>query len=86
MISNDRPASALALSAEASAVALWCWSWSVAGVPATEHLVVDLGPSQCRVEMTVPWWAVSYLGIVAVALSRIRRYAEEAAVGRPSTL
>ncbi len=64
-----------------------CWSWRVAGVPATEHVVVDLGPSQCRVEMTVPWWAASYLGVIAVALSRIRRYAEEAAgTGRPLTL
>jgi hypothetical protein len=52
------------------------WSWRVAGVPATEHTVVTTGPSRCRVSMSVPWWAPGYLGVVAVALTRIRRRAE----------
>jgi hypothetical protein len=52
------------------------WSWRVAGMPATEHSVISHGPSRCRVEMSVPWWAVSYLGVVGLALLRIRRRAE----------
>ena len=53
------------------------WSWRVAGVSATEHAVTATGPSQCRLEMTVPWWAPAYLGVVAPALGRIRRRAED---------
>ncbi len=52
------------------------WSWRVAGVPATEHSVTMKAPSRCRVEMSVPWWATAYLGVVAVALRNIRRRAE----------
>jgi hypothetical protein len=55
------------------------WSWRVAGVPAAEHAVISRGPSRCRVEMSVPWWAVAYLGVVKVALMRIRRRAERVA-------
>lgn len=57
------------------------WTWRVAGVPATGHTVTSTGPSTCRVEMSVPWWAPAYLGVVAVALPRIRRRAEERAKG-----
>ena len=49
------------------------WSWRVAGVRATEHVVTDLGPSRCEVGMSVPWWGPAYLGVIALALSRIRR-------------
>ena len=49
------------------------WSWRVAGVRATEHAVLARGPARCRVEMSVPWWGAAYLGVVAVALGRIRR-------------
>ncbi|WP_122817916.1 SRPBCC family protein [Nocardioides pantholopis] len=52
------------------------WSWRVAGVPATEHAVTRTGPDACRVEMAVPWWAPAYLGVVRLALTRIRRRAE----------
>jgi Polyketide cyclase / dehydrase and lipid transport len=52
------------------------WSWRVAGVPATEHRVMSLGPDRSRVEMTVPWWSASYLAVVAIALRRIRTRAE----------
>ena len=55
------------------------WSWKVAGVPATSHRVAERGPSRCRVEMSVPWVAPAYLGVVALALSRIRRRVEDAA-------
>jgi hypothetical protein len=61
--------------------ARWSWSWRVAGVPATEHSVTATGPSRCRVEMSVPLWAPAYLGVVGVALARIRRRAEDAALG-----
>ena len=57
------------------------WSWRVAGVPATDHSVIAKGSSRCRVEMSVPWWAPAYLSVVALALSRIRRRAEERARG-----
>jgi hypothetical protein len=55
------------------------WSWRVAGVHATEHSVVDTSPSSCRVEMSVPWWAAAYLGVVGLALLRIRRRVESRA-------
>lgn len=58
------------------------WSWRVAGVPATGHSVITTGPAQCRVEMSVPWWAPAYLVVVALALRRIRRRAEDAAATR----
>lgn len=57
------------------------WSWRVAGVPATTHTVVSRGPSACRVEVSVPWLAPAYLGVVALALRRIRRRVEAAARG-----
>jgi hypothetical protein len=55
------------------------WSWRVAGVAATEHRVFAQGASRCRVEMSVPWLAPAYLGVVALALARIRRRVEDSA-------
>lgn len=52
------------------------WSWRVAGVPATDHTVTALGPDRCRVEMSVPWVAAGYLGVIGVALARIKRRAD----------
>lgn len=52
------------------------WTWRVAGVPATGHGVTRTGPTSCRLEMWVPWWAPGYLAVVALALPRIRRRAE----------
>lgn len=61
----------------------WCedgprrsWSWRVAGVHATEHTVTALSSATCRVHMSVPWWAPAYLGVIALALTRIRRRVE----------
>ena len=48
------------------------WAWRVARVPATTHTVVERGSGSCRVEMSVPWLAPAYLGVVAPALRRIR--------------
>jgi hypothetical protein len=55
------------------------WSWTVAGVPATTHSVTAYGTSRCRVEMSVPLLASGYLGVVALALVRIRRRVEDKA-------
>jgi hypothetical protein len=52
------------------------WSWRVAAVHATEHTVVSTGASTCRVEMNVPWPAAPYLGVVGLALMRIRTRVE----------
>ena len=54
------------------------WSWRVGGVRATEHSVTVTGPRTCRLEMSVPWWAPAYLGVIAVALRRIRQRTERA--------
>ncbi|NNE95428.1 MAG: SRPBCC family protein [Acidimicrobiales bacterium] len=53
------------------------WTWKVAGLPATEHLVVPDGDS-CRAGFGVPWAAIAYLGVCHLALRRI----EDLAVGR----
>lgn len=57
------------------------WAWRVRGVRATSHTVHTTGPGRCRVEMGVPVWAPAYLVVVAPALHRIRRRAEERAGG-----
>lgn len=46
------------------------WDWAVAGVPATGHRVAA-APGGCLVSFDVPWWAVPYLAVCAVALRRI---------------
>lgn len=46
------------------------WAWQVAGVPATHHRVEPSG-SYARASMAVPWWAVGYLSVCAIALRRI---------------
>lgn len=54
----------------------WSWSWRVAGIPATTHSVTAVDADHSRLEMGVPWWAPAYLGVIRVALARIRREVE----------
>ena len=51
------------------------WSWEVAGVKATGHEVITT-PGGCRVRFDVPWWAVAYLPVCAVALAKIQKLVE----------
>lgn len=46
------------------------WDWTVAGVPATGHVVTPVAGG-CRVRFEAPWWATAYLPVCAVALARI---------------
>lgn len=46
------------------------WNWSVAGVPATGHEVIPVGDC-CIARFEVPRWAVPYLTVCSIALSRI---------------
>ena len=46
------------------------WGWKVAGIPATGHEVIPLDDG-CVVRFEVPRWAVAYLPVCAIALSRI---------------
>lgn len=48
------------------------WAWKVAGVPATHHRVEPVG-DHTRAAMSVPLWAVPYLTVCAIGLSRIDR-------------
>jgi uncharacterized protein YndB with AHSA1/START domain len=48
------------------------WAWKVAGVPATGHRVEPAGDG-VRVTMEVPWWALAYATVCALALRRIDR-------------
>ena len=47
------------------------WSWSVAGCPATDHVVEARGPEASRVAFGVPWIAWPYLVVCRVALRRL---------------
>ncbi len=51
------------------------WRWKVAGVTATGHRVVPLGPGRCRVDFEVPAWAAPYGLVCLVALKRLARMA-----------
>ncbi len=48
------------------------WDWSIAGVPATGHLV-EPHPMGCRVTFTAPWWAAPYQLVLARALVELER-------------
>jgi hypothetical protein len=52
------------------------WSWTVRGVGATDH-TVESAAAGTRVSFGVPWLAVPYLGVCAVALRRLDRLAVE---------
>lgn len=53
------------------------WAWRVAGVQATGHRVVDLGPDRCRAELSVPVVLFPYALILRVALGRLAAIATE---------
>lgn len=57
------------------------WSWTVAGIPATDHAVVALGPHRSRAGFGVPWPAAPYLAVCAVALRRLESLAVEKGLG-----
>jgi hypothetical protein len=52
------------------------WSWRVSGIPATGHRIEPLAEKMCRLALEVPFFAVPYLGICAIALRRIASIAE----------
>jgi len=51
------------------------WSWTVAGIPATGHLIEATGSDSCRVTFTIPAWAPFYLPVCRAALRAIGRLA-----------
>ena len=53
------------------------WDWEVAGIPATGHRVVSLGPDRCRVVFEVPLLAAPYLAVCRLAAGRIRTILEQ---------
>lgn len=50
------------------------WAWKVAGVRATRHEVIPVAGG-CVLSFGAPVWAVAYLPVRAIALSRIERIA-----------
>jgi uncharacterized membrane protein len=55
------------------------WDWKVAGVPATGHLLFDLGEGRTRVEFTVPVVLAPYAIVLRVGLRRLKTLAESTA-------
>jgi hypothetical protein len=53
------------------------WHWKVAGIPATGHRVLSIGPSLCRVVFEVPVLAAPYLIVCRLAAQRINNILEE---------
>ena len=53
------------------------WHWQVAGIPATGHRVLSLGPSLCRVVFEVPVLAAPYLFVCRMAAQRIKNILEK---------
>ena len=54
------------------------WSWTVAGIPATGHLVEATGPDRCSVTFTIPAWAPFYVLVCRIALRRLATQAHAA--------
>jgi hypothetical protein len=48
----------------------------VAGIPATRHHLVAIGPDRSRVQFTVAWVLAPYLVVMRTALGRLKRMAE----------
>ena len=53
------------------------WRWQVAGIPATGHRVLSLGPNLCRVVFAVPVLAAPYLFVCRIAALRIKNILEK---------
>ena len=53
------------------------WRWRVAGIPATGHRVVSIGPNLCRVLFEVPVLAAPYLIICKLGARRMKEILEE---------
>jgi hypothetical protein len=53
------------------------WHWRVAGIPATGHRVLSIGPDLCRVLFEVPVLAAPYYVICKLAARRIKNILEE---------
>jgi hypothetical protein len=53
------------------------WHWQVAGIPATGHRVLSLGPGLCRVVFEVPVPAAPYLVVCRMAAQRIKNILEK---------
>ena len=47
------------------------WRWRVAGIPATGHEVIPVGPGSCEVRFSIPGWAPFYRPVCALAIRRI---------------
>jgi len=54
------------------------WCWTVAGIPATGHLVAPTGPDTCRITFTIPAWAPCYVPVCRIALGRLAALARSA--------
>ncbi len=55
---------------------LHSWDWKVAGIPATGHHLVALGPDRCSVEFTAPRLVAPYVVVLRKGLQRIKNMAE----------
>ena len=47
------------------------WAWRVAGIPATGHRLVPLGPAACRVSFEMPVFWLPYVPVCAAALKKM---------------
>ncbi len=49
------------------------WAWKVAGIPATGHRLIPLGPESCRVLFELPRFAVPYAAVCRRACRNLAR-------------
>ena len=53
------------------------WSWRIGRIPATGHRLSENDDGTCCVAFDLPWWALPYLLVCRIALSRIKRLLDE---------
>ena len=53
------------------------WSWRIGRIPATGHRLSENDDGTCIVAFDMPWWALPYLLVCRIALSRIKRLLTE---------